>query len=265
MRKALKVLGGLTLALGCVAMAGAQQPAPHMYDYCLKVNPGNTAALDAHLQNVESKLGQVLVDSGRLLAWASARAIAPVGESARCDYHVFAQMAGFPAQPPLAPPAEADLKKAGLAMSVQQVLEKRQSLVKLVSVNLWRVGARVGQVEQGNYLRVNYYKTSDANEWIQLESTGWKKLVEEASKDMPGLAWGAATLRIPEGDNLPYNASSYDAYPSWEALGNGIPMRKYWNKAHPNTDVTSYLNRISDVIERPMTDVIRMEHVIRKK
>lgn len=265
MRTSLTMLGGLALALGSVTNAGAQQPTPYMYDYCLKVHPGKAAEFAAELRDVGSKLGQVAVDSGRWLSWGAGRAIAPAGESARCDYHIFIRTAGFPAEPPLTPPTEADLKKAGVAMSVQQVLDRRQSLARVVSVNLWQSRAIVGQVEQGNYLRLNYYKAGNVADWAELETTGWKGLVEEASKDMPGLGWGAGSLVMPGGTSQPYNASTYDVFPTWEAFGKGIPTRKYWSKAHPDTDISAYITRINAAADRVMVDVIKAEYVIRKR
>lgn len=264
MRTSLEALGGLALFLSSVTSAGAQQPAPYMYDYCLKVNPGKNAEFAAHLRDVGSKLGQAAVDSGRFLSWAAASAVSPAGESARCDYHIFIRMAGFPAEPPLMPPTEAEMKKAGLAMSARQVLDARQALVRLVSVNLWQGRASVGQVEQGNYLRLNYYKADNVANWIELESTGWKGLVEEASKDMAGLGWGAGSLVSPGGSSQPYNASTYDVFPTWEALGKGIPARKYWSKAHPDTDISAYMTRINEAADRVMVDLIKVEHLIRK-
>ena len=265
MRPSLKLLGGLALALCSVTNAGAQQPTPFIYDYCLKVNPGKDAEFAAHLRDVGSKLGQAAVDSGRYLSWAAARAISPAGESARCDYHIFIRTAGFPAEPPLTLPSAAELKAAGVALSPQQLSDTRQSLVRLISTNLWQSRGVVGQVEQGNYLRLNYYKAANVADWAELETTGWKRLVEEAVKETPGLGWGAGALVMPGGTSQPYNASTYDVFPSWEAMGKGIAVRKYWSKAHPDTDVSAYLTRVNAAAERVIVDVIRAEYVIRKK
>ena len=265
MRPSLECLGGVILAIGSVSVLGAQQPTTYVYDYCVKVKPGNGAEFSAHLRDVESKLAQTTVGSGRYLSWGVGRAIAPAGESARCDYHIFVRTAGFPADPPLTLPAEADLKQAGITLSPQQVSERRQEIAQLVSVNLWQSRGVVGQVEQGNFLRLNYYKASNVAEWAELETTGWKGLAEEAAKDMPGVGWGAASLVMPGGTSLQYNASTYDVFPTWEAMGKGIQPRKYWNKAHPDTDISAYLARINAAADRVMVDVIQADYVIRKK
>lgn len=261
-----KILGGLALCMGSVAIAGAQEPTGYLNDYCVKVEPGKGAEYRAFLRDVSSKMGQVWVDSGLLSTWAVGRAIAPVGESARCDYHIYVGTEGFPPEALAPEQVEAGMKKAGLTMSRQQMLEKRRSLTRFIGRDLWQGQARVGLVEQGSYVRLNFYKAAPGTlgDWIELESNGWKKLVEEASKETPGLAWGAMTLVMPGGTSLPYNAITYDSFPSWEAYGKGIPARALWNKAHPDTDMAAYLTRVNAVVERPIIDVVKMEHVIRK-
>jgi hypothetical protein len=100
-------------------------------------------------------------------------------------------------------------------------------------------------------------------EWLNMESNGWKQLAEVAAKEH-GTAWRVASLAMPGGANLPYNAMTIDIFPSWAALGQGIPARAIWNKVHPNSDMSAHLDRLSTIRDRPRVDVVRLIEVIEK-
>lgn len=72
------------------------------------------------------------------------------------------------------------------------------------------------------------------------------------------------TLVMRGGASQPYNAMTVDGFPSWEALGKGIPARATWNKVHPEMDYAQYADRVANAGDRPRIDVMRIEEVITK-
>jgi hypothetical protein len=97
-----------------------------------------------------------------------------------------------------------------------------------------------------------------------MESTGWKPVAESFSKEL-GTAWVVFTLAMPGGTGLPYNGLTVDIFPSWEALGKGVPARATWNKVHPEMDFAAYGTQMANIAERPRIDTVRLVEVIQGK
>jgi hypothetical protein len=260
---------GLVFALGIsccsVAFSQAQEQQYFGRDYCVKVRDGKAQEYSKYLQDVTVKIAKVRVDSGTIASYTIAQAVAPAGRSARCDYHIVAFYNGFPPELPGAEQTAADMKKAGIAMSREESIAKRDGLSYLVGMDIWRFRGSVGTAQKGGYARVNFDKVHPgmAAEHVNLELTGWKQLAEAASKEY-GTAWRFGTLAMPAGASLPYNAMTVDIFPSWEALGKGFPTRDLWNKVHPNADISAHLNRLSEIRDRPRVEVVRLVEVITK-
>lgn len=269
MPKLAKVNGALALwtALTITAFGQTSEQPRYSRDYCVKVRDGKGAEFSAFLRDVTLKLGRARVESGSAASFVVAEAVAPAGRAARCDYHIVYGYIGFPPEPPDAAQTEADMKKAGLTMSRMAMIQKRDELSLLVSMDIWRGRATAGRTEKGGYARLNYYKTNPGMmaDWIRMESEGWKKLAEDVAASMPGMSWGASSLAMPGGQSLPYDAMTYDGFPSWEALGKGIPVRATWNKAHPEMDFAAYSARMATVVSRPRVDIVKLTEVIRAK
>ncbi len=173
---------------------------------------------------------------------------------------------GFPPEPASPEKVAADMKKAGIASTREHMLAKRDELSYLVSTDVWRGWERIGRSEKGNYARINYFKVKPGMglNWLRMERTGWKLLAEENAKQNPGTGWRLATLAMPGGASLAYNAMTIDIFPSWEALGKGTPTRAIWNKVQPNQDYSAYLDRVNAMAERPRTDVVKLIEVFQK-
>jgi len=260
-----------TLALIGLGMlctgAQAQNQPRFVVDYCVKVKPGRGADYAALLRDVSAKMAQVGIDEGKVAAYSVAQAVSPAGSSARCDYHLYYTFDGWPPEPPTPEQTEATMKKAGLSITREQMLARRREDASLVSAEIWQARAGVGQGQKGSYARLNFYKVKPGMtaDWIRLETEGWKALVEKAHEDNPGIAWGAATLVMPGGSSLEHNAITFDSFPDWAAYGKGISVRANWIKAHPNQDLSAYLDRVNSIIDRPRVDVVKMVEVLRKK
>lgn len=267
MIKSIKGCGAFALGLFCcsIAFGQAQEPARFSRDYCIKVRDGKAQEFSAYLRDVTVKLAKVRVEAGAVASFTIAQAVAPAGRSARCDYHLVYTYVGFPPEEPGAEQTAADMKKAGIFMTHEAMLAKRAELIYLAGMDIWRWRERVGQSTKGAYARINFDKVHPgmAAEWLDLESNGWKQLAEVAAKEH-GTAWRAASLVMPGGADLPYNAMTIDVFPSWAALGQGIPARAIWNKVHPNRDMSAHLDRLSTIRDRPRVAVVRLIEVIEK-
>lgn len=267
MMKSLTVSSVFALGLICPSTAFGQAQAPPLYarDNCVKVRDGKGAEYRAYLENVVVKLAKFRVESGQIVSFTIAEAVSPVGRSARCDYHIVSTYSGFPPELSGAEQTAADMKKAGIGMTHEAMVAKRAEMSFLVGTDTWRWRERVGRSAKGSYARINYDKVHSgmAAEWLELESNGWKQLAEAASKEL-GTAWRTATLAMPGGADLPYNAMTIDVFPNWAALGKGIPARGIWNKVHPNRDISAHLARLAEIRDRPRVDVVRLVEFIEK-
>ena len=265
--KLITVCATLALGLFCPFASGQAQETPRFSrDYCVKVRDGKAQEYAAFLRDLTVKLAKVRVEAGAVASFTIAQAVAPSGRSARCDYHLVSTYNGFP--PELLGPEQtaADMKKAGIPMSREAMIAKRDELSYLVGMDIWRWRERVGSSAKGAYARINLDKVHPGKnaEWLNLESNGWKQLAEVATKEH-GTAWRVASLVMPAGANLPYNAMTIDVFPSWDAMGRGIPTRAIWNKVHPNSDMSAHLNRLSELRDRPRVEVVKLIEVIEKK
>jgi hypothetical protein len=132
-------------------------------------------------------------------------------------------------------------------------------LSSLVNLDIWQVRADVGPaLEKGQYARLNYYrvKPGQGAAWLKLETTGWKPLAESL-KDSH-LGWHLNTLAMPAGEYLHYNALTVDTFPSWTALGQGVPANTAWPKVHPDMPFADYLSLVGNTVERYRVDVLRV-------
>ena len=260
-----------TIAFALAALtsiyAFAQTPNRHTVVNCVKVKEGKNAEYRAYLAEYNTKLYKSRVEAGEVAAYIVAASVSPVGTSARCDYHLVAAYNGIPADPNVPGKLDADLKRAGINTTSDQMAAKRDSLSTLVSRQIWRTRDSVGAgAQKGGYVRVNYYKVHAGKqaEYLTAETTGWKVLAEEFHKQDAGRTWSLYTLLMPGGEDLAYNAMTVDGFPSWESLMTGSPVRTLWNKVHPSLDSTAYLNHVNSISDRPFVEVLRIVEAIRK-
>jgi hypothetical protein len=265
--KLLTMSSVLALGLICSSTAFGQAQAPPLFarDNCVKVRDGKGAEYRAHLENVTLKLARYRVESGQAVSFALTQAVSPAGRSARCDYHIVYTYAGFPPEPSVGEQNAADMKKAGIDMTYAAMAAKRDELSFLVGTDTWRWRERVGRSAKGAYARMNYDKIHQGmqQEWLRMEGSGWKQLAEAASTEL-GTAWRTATLVMPGGEDLPYNAMTIDVFPNWAAFAAGIPSREIWNKVHPESDISAFLARVGEIRDRPRVDVVRIVEFIEK-
>jgi hypothetical protein len=262
-----KAIRAIAIVMACAAGALAQNQTPPTYvrEYCIKVTPGNGAAYAEFAHEISTKLNQARADAGEIRAWLLARAIAPAGASAKCDYLSVWFYSGFPHEPLTSDQMTAALERAHLNLNAREFAAKRDSLSTLVSVQYWRGVDSVGQTPQkGNYLRLNHYKvkSGQTGKWVTLETTMWKPVVA-AHLDGGGTGgWAADTLIMPLGDSMPYNAITVDIFADWASYGRGIRVQQLWSKVHPNLSLNEYNDQLDSVREVNSRDVVQVvEHV----
>ena len=261
----IRLFGTFVIGVSSFAVAYGQPQVQFARDTCVKVKDGKAQEYAKYLQDVTVRLAKVRVDAGVIASYTIGQAVAPVGRAARCDYHIVALYDGFPPEAASPEQTAADMKKAGISMSREAMIAKRDELSNLVGVDVWRYREKVGTSQKGGYARINYdnIHAGMGAEWATLESTGWKQLAEAASKEY-GTAWRVAALAMPTGASLPYNGMTVDIFPSWAALGKGIPTRALWNKVHPDVDISAHLNRLSTIRDVPRIDTVKLIEVITK-
>jgi hypothetical protein len=218
------------------------------------------------LDDVGLKQMRVRIDEGRAAWWLAMSAVVPAGAAARCDYHVVTGHFGFPPETPAAEQITAELKKAGVNLTGAEYLAKRDALSSLVNLDIWQARAAVGpNLEKGQYARLNYYhvKPGQGAACLKLETTGWKPFVESL-KDSH-LGWHLLTLAMPAGEYLHYKALTVDTFPSWSALGQGVPTNTAWPKVHPDLPFADYLSLVNNTVERYRVDVLRVVEIVAPK
>jgi hypothetical protein len=254
------------IGAGCLFVATAQDQPGYVRDYCVKAAPGKGAEVAAMMHDVTAKVMRVRIDEGQAAWGLVLSSVVPAGTAARCDFHVVYGYNGFPPEAATAEQTTATLKKAGLNMTGADWAAKRDSISRLVNLDIWQARADTGPgLEKGQYARLNYYHVKPGQQaaWLKLETTGWKPFVE-SMKDS-GLGWHLLTLAMPSGEYLHYTGLTVDTYPSWTALGQGVPFNTAWPKVHPDMPAADYMNLIANTIERYRTDLVQvMEAVVPK-
>ena len=210
------------------------------------------------IPNISKKMMQAKADApgATLTAWYFMRSRIPSGEEPTCDYLAVEAFEGFPA--PLLSRSEA-LKKAGIDMTRDEYIDRRNSLVKLVDIKLYSAVEIVGETEPGNFVVLNYMKVRDFDEWLDLESNVWKQIQEARVKGGGLKAWGSHRLFLPRGTSLPYNAVTADVFPDFASVGRPAQMEKIIEKAHPGRrfrDIMTRTRKAREIVRADLYEVM---------
>jgi hypothetical protein len=153
---------------------------------------------------------------------------------------------GIPPQPLGLEELDAALKKAGMSMSAQQYVDRRNSLTTLVSNNMYQNQSYVGAFKKGDYFVVNYMKVSGENmdDYLAWEKKVWKPLAEAMAKDGVRTGWSLNTRVLPSGSEQPYQAVTVDVFPTWESIYKDDPQFvDRWHKVHPDMELGTTFER----------------------
>jgi hypothetical protein len=242
-----RLFASVALVAAFSATLPAQQaPTGYHTVACLKVKPeSNTefrkwAAEDLH------KYAQSRVDGGAISQWFILRSVLPSGQSAECDYLTVSMYPGIPPQPLGLEELGAALKKAGMSMSAQQYVDRRNSLTTLVSNNMYQNQSYVGAFKKGDYFVVNYMKVSGDNmdDYLAWEKKVWKPLAEAMAKDGVRTGWSLNTRVLPGGSEQPFQAVTVDVFPTWESIYKDDPQFvERFHKVHPDMELGTTFER----------------------
>ena len=254
----------------CAAIAAAlattlvaQQPATGYHTVaCLKVKPENAAEFQKFLADFSHKIAQGRVDNGEVTTWYLLRAVLPQGTSAECDY-LFVAM--FPGAPHLAGPEylSAAIKKAGLSISPQDYVNRRNALSAIESVAIFQNQAFVGSAKKGDYFRVNYMKVPNVDDWVAYEKKVWKPLAEAFQQEGLLDGWSINAQVLPGGSDLPYQAVTVDVFPSFNAIFADDPkFAERFRKVHPDMELGTTFEQFAKLRTIESIKVFELEDVI---
>src|SRR5579863_2617942 len=115
-----------------VTLPAQQAPTGFHSVACIKVKPENNSEFRKWASEDLHKYAQSRVDAGALSSWMILRGSIPAGRSAECDYVIVSMYPGIPPTPMGLEELDAALKKAGIALSAQQYVDRRNSLTTLI-------------------------------------------------------------------------------------------------------------------------------------
>jgi len=259
----------LTLAVVCAAAGLSQnqdqKEPPTVRDYCVKVDAGKSAEFETFAHDYALPLSQARAASGEFSWFLIMRAVVPAGTSANCDYRVVYGYRGLPPETASSEQIEAAIRQAKLKTTAKEMIARRDSMSHLVDVGIWvQLASSGGQAQKGGYVRLNHYnvKPRAFDEWVRLETTYWKPIVESWTKTGATVGWGAYNLLMPQGENQPYNAVTVDIFPDWKALVNDVPLNELWPKTHPHTEATEVFDRLDGVRSRHDIEIYKVLEMV---
>jgi hypothetical protein len=263
------VFATLTGAFGAVGVsAQGQPPQGTVREYCVKVAAGKAAEYAAFLRDVTVPLNQSRADAGEFSWFAAVQGTVPAGSSARCDYRLAYGYKGDPPEEISGPGLDAALKRAKLTLTGDQLAARRSALVSLVAVEIWGEVDRIGDPPQkGSYIRFNRYRTKSGefNEWLRMERTYWKPLMDAWLKGGGKGSWSVYALGLPGGEATPYDALTVDVFPDWNGMMQGVPVNEMWPKVHPGATITDTFSRFDRVRTIHSVEVGKIAELIQGK
>ena len=205
---------------------------------CIKVKPEKSREFRTWAASDMHKYAQSSVDTGVLSRWILLRSVQPQGASADCDYLTISVYPATPPEPLSLEAQDGALKKAGIAMTGQQFIDRRDSLAMLVSNGLFQNRASVGDpVKQGNYLVVNYMKASNVDDWVAFETKIWQPVAEALVRDGRSVGWSLNVQVLPGGSDLKFQGVTVDVYPGWNDVFKDDPQsNERFKKVHPDRE-----------------------------
>jgi hypothetical protein len=261
--KILRSLVGVALAAAFAATLPAQQTQSGYHTVaCFKVKPENAADFRKFLTDESHKVAQGRVDNGEITTWYLLRSVYPQGAIAECDYLIIAM---FPGAPQLLGPENlgAALKKEGMTISADDYVNRRNSLSRLVSVAVFQNRIAVGSPKKGAFFRVNYMKVPDIQEWLAYEKKVWQPFAEAMVKDGVISGWSLNTRVLPGGSDLPFQAVTVDAFPSYDAVFAADPQfPDRFRKVHPDMELGTTFEQFEKLRTIQSTQLFELADVV---
>lgn len=230
---------------------------------CIKIKPGKGSEFRKWAAEDVHKYAQSRVDAGAVTNWHLLRSVMPQGESAECDYLIVAMFPGAPPQPMGLEELGAALKKAGIAGTAQEYVDRRNSLTTLISNNLFQTVAFTGSMKKGDYFMVNFMKSSTVNDYVAFEKKVWLPIAEAMDKDGVRSGWSLNVQVLPSGADLPFQAVTVDVYPSWESVfKNDTQFADRFRKVHPDRELGTTFEQFEKLRTIQSTKLYALEDYI---
>jgi hypothetical protein len=229
---------------------------------CFKVKPGKAGEFRKWAAEDGRKLQQAYADSGRISTAFLLRAVIPEGVSAQCDYLVVQLYPGAPPAPIGMEEASTAFKKAGLAISPKDYLERANSLVELVSNSMNQQELLVGVAKKGDYFMVNYMKAPNVAEWVAFEKKVWQPMAESMVSDGVQRGWSVNVQVLPAGSDLKFQGVTVDIYPSWDAVFKSIGFAERFKKVHPDMEIGTTMENAEKVRTILSTQLFQVEDMV---
>ena len=236
---------------------------------CMKVKPDKGVEFRKWVEGDLHKYAQGLVDSGRLSSWALVRAVTPAGSASPCDYFVVGFYPGLPPEPLGMADLGPVLKKAGLSMTAEEWVARRDSMSTLVTTGLWQNYAAVGSMQKGDYIVVNEAKAADVDEWVAYEKKAWQPIAEQLGKEGLTRGWSVNVLMLPQrGSENRINGVTVDVYPSWDAVIKSMIDPEFvnrWRKIHPDMEIGTTFEHYDKLRNNLTANLFRIDDMISAK
>lgn len=270
--KSLRTFAG-AIALVALSFPLLSQQAPPTTGFhqvqCIKTKPDKGLEFRKWAEGDLHKYAQGLVDSGRLSSWALVRAVTPAGSASPCDYFVVGFYPGLPPEPLGMADLGPALKKAGLSMTAEEWVARRDSVSTLVSTGLWQNYFAVGSMQKGDYIVVNESKAADLDEWAAYEKKIWQPVAEQLDKEGLTRGWSVNELVLPSrGSEIRINAVTVDVFPSWDAVVKSMIDPEFvnrWRKIHPDMEIGTTFEHYDKLRNNLTANLFRIDDMISAK
>jgi len=247
-------------------LTAQQAPAGYHNVACIKVKPENNTAFRQWAAGDVRTLAQSRVDTGVYSSWILLRSVIPQGTSAECDYLVVAMYPGTPLHPVGLEELDAALKTAGIKMTAQQYVDRRNSLTTLVSNNLFQNQAFVGSYKKDDYFVVNYMKAANIDDYVAWEKKAWMPMAEAMAKEGTRSGWSLNTMVYPGGTDVKFNAVTVDVYPTWDSIfKTDAGFYEHWRKVHPDMELGTTFEQYDKLRHQGDVDIYVVQDVIASK
>jgi hypothetical protein len=251
----LALAASVASGLWATDLSAQETQTSYTYSRCAKAHPGKMTELRAFFETTARTIGEEGVKAGSLVAYTVLEAVTPRGRDTRCDFIVNSRFPGYPSS--LSPSFDAAMKK--LRMESGQFFRQLDEAGYLVRTNLWRGVSEAGMGKEGAYIVIDLMKTKDRAAWEEMEDKVFKPAQQLRVKSGDALAWGAASLVMPRGTGLEYDAVTFSIYPDMKSTGTPPRYRQRLAEAHPGKnfdDLPAKVQATRDIVESGMYEVI---------
>lgn len=253
----------LAAAFAAVTLCGQQQQSTPIYQraVCIKINQGKVAEYLQFVQDATLKFMQARADSGEITSWVLLRSVIPAGAEAHCDFVALTTRSGSPVAPMSRESAGAVLRKAGLGMSAEEYVARRDSLSRPVSTEIWRRSLLTGHPAKGHYIYTNFMKVHNMPDYAKFERDVWLPMAEEWIKEGSMSGWGVSVAVLPGGTEVKYAARSADIFPTWDAAFKPRNLQETFAKVHAGKDyreTMSGLSKLRDLARRELWVILEI-------